>query len=43
MNPMGYILTAKMTVSYIDYIVRHNTKDFRGAGFIATDYRVQKL
>ena len=43
MNPMGYILTAKMTISYIDYIVRHNMKAFKGAGFIATDYRVQKL
>ena len=43
MNPMGYILTAKMTISYIDYIIRHNMKAFRGAGFIATDYRVQKL
>jgi len=31
-----------MAISYIDYIIRRNMKDFRGAGFIATDYRVQK-
>ena len=37
MNPSGYILTAKMVDSYIDYIVRHNTKDFETAGFIGTD------
>ncbi len=44
MNPMGYILTAKMTISYIDYILRHNMQNpfFKGAGFIASPYRVQK-
>ncbi len=42
LNPMGYILTAEMTMSYIDYIVRHNMKSFRGAGFIASEFRVQK-
>ncbi len=42
MNPMGYILTAKMTLSYIDYIIRHNMEDFKGAGFIGSEYRVQK-
>ena len=42
MNPMGYILTAKMTLSYIDYIVRHDMKAFRGTGFIGSKYRVQK-
>ncbi len=34
MNPMGYILTAKMVMSYIDYIVRHNMEDFSQVGFI---------
>lgn len=34
MNPMGYILTAKMTMSYIDYIIRHNMEDFAQVGFI---------
>ena len=42
MNPMGYILTAKMAISYIDYIIRHNMKDFKGAGFIASPFRVQR-
>ena len=34
LNPMGYILTAKMTASYIDYIIRHNMEDFRRIGLI---------
>lgn len=37
MNPMGYLLTAKMTASYIDYIIRHNMNDFKEIGFIGTD------
>ena len=37
MNPMGYILTAKMVASYIDYIIRHNVDDFKEVGFIGTD------
>lgn len=36
MNPMGYILTAKMVMSYIDYIVRHNMDSFRRVGFICS-------
>lgn len=36
MNPTGYILTAKMTMSYIDYIIRHNFEDFVQVGFIGT-------
>jgi len=36
MNPSGYILTAQLVDSYIDYIVRHNPDDFRGAGLIGT-------
>lgn len=43
MNPMGYILMAKMLVSYIDYIVRHNMKDFKGVGFIGTEFAVQRF
>ena len=35
-NPMGYLLTAKMTASYIDYIIRHNMDDFKEVGFIGT-------
>ncbi len=37
MNPCGYILTAKLIDSYIDYIVRHNPEDFKNAGLINTD------
>lgn len=37
MNPMGYLLTAKMTASYIDYIIRHNMEDFKEIGFIGTE------
>jgi hypothetical protein len=28
MNASGYVLTAKLIDSYIDYIVRHNPKEF---------------
>ena len=34
LNPMGYILTAQLIDSYIDYIIRHNPKDFAQVGFI---------
>ena len=37
LNPMGYRLTAVMTVSYIDYIIRHNMEDFREIALIGTD------
>jgi len=39
MNPMGYLLIAKMLDSYIDYIIRHNSADFKTAGFINTDVK----
>lgn len=39
MNPCGYILTARMVTSYIDYIIRHNAEDFKQVGFIGTPYR----
>ena len=39
MNAAGYILTAQMITSYIDYIVRHNFEDFRQVGFIGTPYK----
>lgn len=38
LNPMGYMLTAKMVMSYIDYIIRHNMEDFKQVGFIGTPY-----
>ena len=34
LTPEGYILTAELIDSYIDYIVRHNPKDFKQVGFI---------
>lgn len=34
MNPCGYILTAKMVASYLDYIVRHNMEDFKHIGLV---------
>lgn len=37
MNPMGYLFTAKVLASYIDYIIRHNPEDFNEIGFIGTD------
>ena len=39
MSPVGYIYTAKMVASYIDYIIRHNFEDFRQVAFIGTPYR----
>lgn len=34
LNPSGYILTAQMIDSYIDYIVRYNPDDFKNVGFV---------
>ena len=34
LNPMGYILSAKMIDSYIDYIIRKHPDDFRRVPFI---------
>lgn len=34
LNPCGYMLTAKMVMSYMDYIIRHNIKDFEKIGFV---------
>ena len=41
MSPSGYILTAQIVDSYIDYIVRHNPTMFRAIGFVGSgiDYR----
>ena len=38
LNPMGYQLTAKMAMSYIDYIVRNNMEDFAQIAFIGKDF-----
>ena len=37
MTPTGYILTARMVESYIDYIIRKNPEDFNQVGLIGTD------
>ena len=36
LNAMGYILTARMVESYIDYIIRANYEDFKQVPFIGT-------
>ena len=38
MNPAGYLLTAKLVMSYIDYIIRHNMREFGQVGLIGTPY-----
>lgn len=38
MNPCGYVFTARLVASYIDYIIRHNMEDFRQVGLIGTPY-----
>ena len=37
MTPTGYVLTARMIESYIDYIIRKNPEEFNQVGFIGTD------
>ena len=37
-NPCGYKLTARMVMAYIDYVVRHNMKDFKQIGFVGTPF-----
>jgi hypothetical protein len=36
MNASGYIFTAELIDSYIDYIVRKNYEDFKTAGLIGS-------
>ena len=36
LNPMGYVFTAKIISSYMDYIIRHNMRAFRQTAFIGT-------
>ncbi len=38
MNPAGYLLTARMVESYLDYIIRHDMESFVQVGFIGTPY-----
>ena len=39
MNPMGYIYTAEIIDSYIDYIIRKNPSDFKYAGLINSNIK----
>ncbi len=39
MNAAGYLLTAKLVIGYIDYLIRHNMEDFSQVGFIGTGLR----
>lgn len=41
LTPTGYVLTARMIESYIDYIIRKNPEDFKQVGFIGTDLYYQ--
>ncbi len=43
MTPDGYILTAELIDSYIDYIVRHNPRDFKQTGFINSGIEHDKI
>ena len=43
LNPCGYVLTAKMVAAYIDYIIRHNMKDFIQTGFIGTPFYMDRF
>lgn len=38
LNTMGYYLTALQVVSYMDYIIRHNPRDFRETGLAGLPY-----
>ena len=39
MDPMGYIFTASIIDSYIDYIIRKNPDDFKNIAFVNTDIK----
>ena len=39
MNPMGYALTARYVISYIDFLIRHDMKKFSQVGFINTPWK----
>lgn len=39
LNAAGYQYTAWMIMTYIDWIIRHNMKDFEQVAFIGTEYK----
>ena len=38
MNPAGYLLTAQMVMTYIDWIIRNDPEDFAQVGFVGTPW-----
>lgn len=34
MNPCGYLLTARIVASYLDYLIRHHMEDFKCIGLV---------
>ena len=38
LNAAGYLFTARMVESYVDYIIRHNPEDFCQIGFVGTGF-----
>lgn len=42
LNACGYLITAKMVVSYIDYIIRHHFEDFMEIGLVNTPWKNYK-
>jgi hypothetical protein len=38
MNAAGYLLTAEMVMTYIDWIIRNNPEDFAQIGFVGTPW-----
>lgn len=42
LNPTGYLLTAKMIMTYMDYIIRHNIRDFKQTALIGTQYKCEE-
>ena len=38
-NALGYLRTAWVISSYVDWYIRHNYEEFREVGFIGTDYK----
>lgn len=42
LNAQGYVLTAKMIASYIDYIIRSDTAAFQNTPFIGTGVHYEK-
>lgn len=38
MSPCGYLLTAKMVASYIDFIIRNDMDAFKESAYCCTPY-----